>query len=65
MLTETGRLPDLIDIKDTFESGVAMHHERTAIRDVFASGKRVVRGGRHPLQHEIIGECAKIQRSLW
>lgn len=37
---------------------------RTAIRDVFVNGRRVVENGRHPLQEEIVQQFIAIQRRL-
>lgn len=39
--------------------------ERTAIRDVFVAGERLIRDGRHRLQDEITAEFSKIQFALW
>jgi formimidoylglutamate deiminase len=39
--------------------------ERTAIRDVFVGGRQIVRGGKHPLQEEIVGRFVEVQERLW
>ncbi|HSH39338.1 MAG TPA: formimidoylglutamate deiminase [Chthoniobacterales bacterium] len=39
--------------------------ERTAIRNVFVGGKQIVRGGRHPLQEEIVHRFVEVQERLW
>ncbi len=39
--------------------------ERTAIRDVFVGGHRIVRDGRHALQEEIVGRFVEVQERLW
>jgi len=46
-------------------SSILFSTERTAIRDVFVGGKRVVEDGRHPLQEEIVREFVRVQRRLW
>ncbi len=46
-------------------SHIVFSAERTAVRDVFVSGRQVIQDGRHPLQDEIITKFATVQRRLW
>src|SRR5579885_2076043 len=73
---EAGRAADFftIDLNDFSVAGaeasslldhVVFSLERTAIRDVFVGGKRLVEDGRHPAQEEVVRRFARIQRSLW
>jgi formimidoylglutamate deiminase len=39
--------------------------ERTAVRDVFVNGQRVVQDGHHALEDEIIQRFTAVQRRLW
>lgn len=39
--------------------------QRTAIRDVYVGGKRVIHDGRHALQEEIVQRFDNVQRRLW
>lgn len=38
---------------------------RTAVRDVFASGRRIVADGKHPRQHAFIAAYQAAQQALW
>ncbi|HLH40903.1 MAG TPA: formimidoylglutamate deiminase [Bryobacteraceae bacterium] len=73
---EAGRAADFftIDLEDLSVAGadpsslldhIVFSLERTAIREVFIGGKRVVQDGRHPAQEEVIRNFARIQRNLW
>jgi formimidoylglutamate deiminase len=73
---EVGRPADFftVDLNDPSIAGadagslathIVFSLERTAIRDVLVGGELVVRDGRHPLQEEIVGEFAAVQRALW
>lgn len=75
-ILEVGRPADFftIDLSDASIAGanhesllshVVFSLERTAVRDVFVNGDRVVQDGRHALQHEVICDFAGIQRRLW
>ncbi|HLV61529.1 MAG TPA: formimidoylglutamate deiminase [Fredinandcohnia sp.] len=39
--------------------------ERTAIRDVWVAGERIVKDGSHPLQREIVDAFQRVMRRLW
>jgi formimidoylglutamate deiminase len=71
-----GSLADFftVDLRDPSISGhsaadllplIVFGLNRTAIRDVAVSGQLVVRGGRHPLQDEIIARYAEIHAAVW
>ncbi len=51
--------------ESSFLSNIVFCAERTAIRDVFVNGMRVVQDGHHPLQEEIVRKFAAVQRRLW
>ncbi|MBV9211771.1 MAG: amidohydrolase family protein, partial [Acidobacteria bacterium] len=46
-------------------SSIVFSLARTAVRDVFVGGKRIVEDGRHPLQDEIVESFAALQKRLW
>jgi formimidoylglutamate deiminase len=54
-----GATPD--DLLSSIIFGLA----RTAIRDVFVSGKQIVNNGRHEGQREMVESFAALQRRLW
>jgi formimidoylglutamate deiminase len=50
---------------ETLLSHIVFAGERTAIRDVYVGGQRVIQDGRHPLQEEIVHRFREVQRKLW
>ncbi len=46
-------------------SNIVFSAERTAVRDVFVNGKRIVQDGHHPLEDDIVAKFAAVQRRLW
>jgi formimidoylglutamate deiminase len=73
---EPGRRADFfsVDLNDPSLAGadraslldhIVFSLERTAIRDVWVDGVRIVADGRHPLQDQIIEQFTAVQRSLW
>jgi formimidoylglutamate deiminase len=73
---EPGRAADFfaIDLNDCSVAGadresllahVVFSLERTAVRDVWVGGERVIEDGRHRNQDEIVREFTEVQQSLW
>ena len=73
---EPGRKADFfsIDLNDPSLAGadraslldhVVFALERTAIRNVWVDGVRIIEEGRHPLQDEVVEQFTAVQRSLW
>ncbi|HWZ30850.1 MAG TPA: formimidoylglutamate deiminase [Bryobacteraceae bacterium] len=73
---EPGRKADFfsVDLNDPSLAGadraslldhVVFALERTAIRDVWVDGVRIIEEGRHPLQDEVVEQFTAVQRSLW
>lgn len=63
-----------VDLDDASVAGASAHDllptivfslSRTAVRDVFVSGQRIVEDGRHAKQDEIVAEFKRVQRNLW
>jgi formimidoylglutamate deiminase len=50
---------------DDLLAGIVFSLARTAVRDVFVGGKRIVEDGRHPSQVEIVEKFVSLQRRLW
>jgi formimidoylglutamate deiminase len=50
---------------DALRTSAVFSLERTAIRDVFVNGRRIVSEGRHPLQEQIIQDFSALQNRLW
>ena len=46
-------------------SHIVFAGEKSAIREVYVSGKAIIEDGRHPLQDEIVERFARVQRKLW
>ncbi len=46
-------------------SSIVFSLSKTAVRDVFVAGKRIVAGGRHPLEEEIVEKFRNLQKRLW
>ncbi len=46
-------------------SHIVFAGEKSAIRDVYVSGRPVIEDGRHPLEEEIVERFAKVQKKLW
>ncbi len=72
----TGRAADFftVDLNDASIAGsgpesllnnVVFSLERTAIREVFVNGNRVVQDGRHAFQDGVLRDFADVQRRLW
>jgi formimidoylglutamate deiminase len=73
---ELGRTADFftMDLNDLSLAGadqasllahIVFAAERTAIRDVYVSGRPVIQDGRHLLQEEIVRRFCDVQRKLW
>jgi formimidoylglutamate deiminase len=73
---EAGRPADFftVDLQDSsiagasqadLLSGIVFSLARTAVRDVFVGGRRIVEDGRHPVQDEVVGKFVALQRRLW
>lgn len=63
-----------IDLNDLSIAGATEHSllsnivfgmQRTAIRDVYVGGKRLIQDGRHAMQEEIVQRFDDVQRRLW
>lgn len=50
---------------DDLLSSIVFSLARTAVRDVFVGGKRIVENGEHALQHEIVESFVRLQKKLW
>ena len=50
---------------DDLLSSIVFSLARTAVRDVFVGGKRIVENGEHALQHEIVESFVSLQKKLW
>ncbi len=46
-------------------SGIVFSLARTAVREVFVGGKRIVEHGRHPAQDEVVEKFVALQGRLW
>ena len=58
--------PSLVGLdRDHVREHVVFFAERTAVRDVYVKGRRVVENGHHPLQEEIVRKFAEVQGRLW
>jgi formimidoylglutamate deiminase len=75
-LLETGRAADFftVDLNDPSIAGaspedllsnIVFSQSKTAVKDVFVAGKRIVAEGRHPLQEEVVERFKELQRRLW
>jgi formimidoylglutamate deiminase len=73
---EVGRPADFfcIDLNDLSVAGadagallsnVIFSAERTAIRDVYVSGRPVVQEGHHKLEEKLVASFARVQQKLW
>lgn len=73
---EPGRAADFftVDLNDpsiagadtgTLAAGIVFSLDRTAVRDVYIAGERVIHDGHHPRQDEIVRNFAAAQNSLW
>jgi formimidoylglutamate deiminase len=51
--------------RDSLLSHIVFSAERTAIRDIYIAGERVIEDGHHPLQEEIVRRFQDVQRRLW
>ncbi len=51
--------------EDDLLPSVVFSLSRTAVKDVFVGGKRIVEDGRHSQQEEIIEKFKKLQKKLW
>ncbi len=51
--------------RESLLTQVVFSLEKTALREVCVAGNMMIRGGRHPLQEEIVAEFEKMQRNLW
>ena len=51
--------------EESLLNNIVFSAERTAIREVFVGGRRVVEGGRHFLQDEAVARFNEVQRELW
>lgn len=51
--------------EESLVSHVVFSAERTALRDVYVNGRRVIEDGRHAQQQEIVEKFAEVQRRLW
>lgn len=50
---------------ETWVPNLVFSGERTAIRDVWARGRRIVEDGRHPKTEETVADFARVMRRLW
>jgi formimidoylglutamate deiminase len=50
---------------DTLLTNVVFSLERTAVKEVYVGGRRVVADGRHPLQESVVAEFTGVQERLW
>jgi formimidoylglutamate deiminase len=58
--------PSLVGAEeDSLLSHVIFAAQRTAVRDVFVAGRRVIEDGRHAQQHSILERFGALQRTLW
>jgi len=73
---EDGRAADFftVDLDDPSIAGampedllasIVFSLSRTAVKDVFVGGKRIVEDGRHAQQEEIVERFKKLQKKLW
>jgi formimidoylglutamate deiminase len=46
-------------------ANVVFSLERTAVKDVYVGGRRVVTDGRHPLQESITADFKAVQKEFW
>jgi cytosine/adenosine deaminase-related metal-dependent hydrolase len=46
-------------------AAVVFSLERTAVREVYVGGRRIVEDGRHPAQREIVERFGALQERLW
>jgi formimidoylglutamate deiminase len=51
--------------EESLVSHVVFSAERTALRDVYVNGRRVIEDGRHAQQEEIVEKFAEVQRRIW
>ena len=51
--------------EDDLLSSVVFSLSRTAVRDVFVGGQRIIEDGRHAKQQEIVSKFKKLQKKLW
>lgn len=51
--------------EDDLLSSIVFAQERTAVRDVFVDGRRIVEDGRHAAQDEVVERFKQLQRKLW
>ena len=51
--------------EDDLISNIVFSLSRSAVRDVFVGGKKIVEEGRHPQQEEIVERFKALQKKLW
>ena len=51
--------------EDDLLSSVVFSLSRTAVKDVFVGGQRIVEDGKHARQEEIVSKFKKLQKKLW
>ena len=51
--------------EDDLLSSVVFSLSRTAVKDVFVGGRRIVEDGKHAQQEEIVSKFKKLQKKLW